>query len=98
MSQIDVGEKLSQRTAETDRHGVTVDFYYSIGSRYSYLAASQIDALERDTGCHVEWHPLNSHALITGSGRNPFDGAPVSGQYDWSYRERDARRWAAFYG
>jgi non-heme chloroperoxidase len=32
----------------------TVDFYYSIGSRYSYLAATQIAALKSTTGCHVE--------------------------------------------
>ncbi len=28
-----------------------VHFYYGIGSRYAYLAATQIAALERDTGC-----------------------------------------------
>src|SRR5215468_8074527 len=76
----------------------TVDFYYSIGSRYSYLAATQIDILERDTGCRVEWHPLNSITLMSLRDRNPFDGPPLSGQYDWGYRERDAGRWAAFYG
>ena len=73
----------------------TVDFYYSIGSRYSYLASSQIAALERETGCRVVWHPLNSTTLISRRGANPFEGPPVSGQYDWSYRERDAKRWAA---
>jgi hypothetical protein len=26
-----------------------------------------------------------------------FEGEPVSGQYDWSYRERDARLWADYY-
>jgi hypothetical protein len=30
--------------------------------------------------------------------RDPFEGEPVSGQYDWSYRERDARLWADYYG
>ena len=74
-----------------------VHFYYSIGSRYSYLASTQISALERDTGCRVEWHPLNSVALIARRDRDPFEGAPVSGQYDWTYRERDAARWAALY-
>jgi len=76
----------------------TVHFYYSIGSRYSYLASTQIAALERDTGCKVQWHPLNSVALIARRDRDPFAGAPVSGQYDWTYRERDAARWAALYG
>jgi 2-hydroxychromene-2-carboxylate isomerase len=76
----------------------SIDFYYSIGSRYSYLAATQIAALERDTGCRLEWHPLDSRALISRRSHDPFDGPPVSGQYDWAYRELDAKRWAAFYG
>lgn len=74
-----------------------VDFYYSIGSRYSYLAATQIDALKQETGCHVEWHPINSVQLMARRETSPFDGIPVSGQYEWSYRELDAKRWANLY-
>jgi 2-hydroxychromene-2-carboxylate isomerase len=76
----------------------TVDFYYSIGSRYSYLAATQIDALQRATGCHVEWHPLNSVRLISQLESSLFEGKPVSTQYEWTYRELDAQRWANLYG
>lgn len=75
-----------------------VDFYYGIGSRYSYLAASQIALIEADTSCSFEWHPVNSARLLTLRGMSPFEGAPVSEQYDWAYRERDAKRWAASYG
>jgi 2-hydroxychromene-2-carboxylate isomerase len=76
----------------------TVDFYYSIGSRYSYLAATQIDALQQATGCHVEWHPVNSIRLISQLERSPFEGKPTSTQYEWTYRELDAQRWANLYG
>ena len=31
-------------------------------------------------------------------GGNPFRGQPLSGQYDWGYREYDAKCWASFYG
>lgn len=75
-----------------------VDFYYSIGSRYSYLASTQIATLEKETGCCVVWHPVNSVRLIDQRGANPFKGEPTSGQYEWSYRELDAKRWAALYG
>uniref|UniRef100_UPI00286D75B4 2-hydroxychromene-2-carboxylate isomerase n=1 Tax=Chamaesiphon sp. VAR_48_metabat_403 TaxID=2964700 RepID=UPI00286D75B4 len=74
-----------------------VDFYYAIGSRYSYLASTQIDALKTATGCHVEWHPINSVRLISQRDRNPFTGKP-SGKYEWAYRELDAQRWAKLYG
>jgi 2-hydroxychromene-2-carboxylate isomerase len=75
-----------------------VDFYYGLGSRYSYLAATQIAALERDYGAEVAWHPLTSGALMDLRRQNPFHGAAASGQYDWGYRQRDAEDWAALYG
>ena len=75
-----------------------IDFYYSIGSRYSYLAATQIDTLQQETGCEVEWHPVNSVRLIAQGEHNPFAGKPASGQYEWKYRELDAQRWAKLYG
>jgi 2-hydroxychromene-2-carboxylate isomerase len=49
---------------------VKIDFYYSIGSRYSYLAATQIDALQQATGCHVEWQPINSIRLLAPANMN----------------------------
>ena len=76
----------------------SVEFYYGIGSRYSYLASTQIAQLEADTGCRVSWRPLYSGDLFAARGLDPFKGQPVSGQYDWAYRRRDAERWAAYYG
>lgn len=78
--------------------GARVDFYYSIGSRYAYLASSRLAALADETGCSVEWRPLNSVRLLARRGASPFQGSPVSGQYEWPYRERDAARWASLYG
>jgi 2-hydroxychromene-2-carboxylate isomerase len=75
-----------------------VDFFYGLGSRYSYLASTQIAQLEADTGCRVRWRPLYSADLFAARGLDPFKGQPVSGQYDWAYRRRDAERWAAYYG
>jgi 2-hydroxychromene-2-carboxylate isomerase len=74
----------------------TIDFYYSIGSRYSYLASTQLAGFEQQ-GHTLVWRPLNSRALVARRGHDPFAGPPVSGQYDWSYRRRDAERWAAHY-
>ena len=75
----------------------TVDFYYSIGSRYSYLASTQIGTLKQDFHCQVLWHPVNSVTLIEKSGISPFKGKAASGQYEWTYRELDAQRWAELY-
>jgi 2-hydroxychromene-2-carboxylate isomerase len=75
-----------------------IDFYLGLGSRYSYLAASQVDRIEKAHDCRFVWKPIASGALMDRRGGNPFRGEPLSGQYDWSYREYDARCWAAYYG
>jgi 2-hydroxychromene-2-carboxylate isomerase len=74
----------------------TIDFYYSIGSRYAYLASTQMAALEGE-GHVVAWRPLNSRALVARRGPDPFAGDPISGQYEWGYRKLDAQRWARLY-
>src|SRR5438309_10682297 len=75
-----------------------VDFYYSIGSRYSYLASTQIAKRERETGSRVRWHPVNGPDIRKLRGRDPFAGEPLSGQYEWPYRRYDAECWANYYG
>src|SRR5262245_21086707 len=54
--------------------------------------------LQAETGCTVDWRPVNGGDIRKLRRRGPFEGEPVSGQYDWSYRERDARLWADYYG
>jgi 2-hydroxychromene-2-carboxylate isomerase len=75
-----------------------VEFFFSPGSRYSYLAASQLPQLESGTGCRVQWRPVRGTDIRRFRGRDPFVGEPVSGQYEWGYRQRDAETWARYYG
>ena len=74
-----------------------VDFIYGLGSRYSYLASTQIERIARGTGARFSWQPVSSHALLGRRDDNPFGLNPV-GQYDWNYRKRDAEAWARYYG
>ena len=74
-----------------------VDFYFALNSRYSYLASTQIAALEEECGAEVRWRPLDFDLLMVARKWDPFSGAPTSGQYDITYRRKDAMRWAAFY-
>jgi 2-hydroxychromene-2-carboxylate isomerase len=76
----------------------TIEFFYGIGSRYSYLASTQMEQLARDTGATVRWRPLYSRVLMEWRGMDPFKGAPASGQYETAYRTRDVMRWAKYYG
>ena len=75
-----------------------VDFYLGLGSRYSYLAASQVDRISAQHGCHFVWKPIACGALIDRRGNNPFRAKTGTGRYDSSYREYDAKAWAAHYG
>lgn len=75
-----------------------VEFYYSIGSRYCYLAQSQVARLEAIGGVAVRWRPLLSDALMRARGLTPFQDKAVSVQYMPEYRSEDAGRWATYYG
>ena len=77
---------------------LAVDFYYGLGSRYSYLASTQLERIAAETGCRFDWHAVASGALMGLRGGRPFSGEPVSGQYEWPYRRHDAEAWAEFYG
>ena len=74
-----------------------IDFYYSIGSRYCYLAQSQVASIERAGNAVVRWRPLISEQLMVARGLHPFSGPPASMQYMPQYRSEDAARWARFY-
>lgn len=78
--------------------GARVEFVFGLGSRYSYLASTQLDRVAAATGCRFEWIPVSSVALMAVRGRTPFRGDPSSGQYEWEYRRRDAEDWARYYG
>lgn len=75
-----------------------VEFYYSIGSRYAYLAATQLGRLVEETGCTVEWIPVESPRLIAMRPDNPFAHENPSGLYAPAYRALDLERWARHYG
>lgn len=75
-----------------------VDFYFGPGSRYAYLASTQLDAISARTGARFRWRPVYSADLMAAAGYAPFDGAHVSGQYAPAYRDADVLRWAALYG
>jgi 2-hydroxychromene-2-carboxylate isomerase len=76
-----------------------VPFYFGLGSRYSYLATTQLERIESSAECRFEWLPIHSGELIrrANRGHSPFEGEPISGQYNWSYRQRDAEAWAKLY-
>jgi 2-hydroxychromene-2-carboxylate isomerase len=74
-----------------------VEFFFGLGSRYSYLAFTQIARIEASYSCTFNLQPIGSGELLNLRGASPFLGAPLSGQYAWDYRCRDAVAWAEYY-
>ncbi len=75
-----------------------VTFWFGPGSRYSYLASTQMMGLQIECGVRVEWVPVASALLMARAGYTPFAGAPPARQYEIAWRAEDAARWAAVYG
>jgi len=87
-----------RRSAGRHEAGQVVEFFFSPGSRYCYLAATQLARIADATSCRFDWRPVRGNDIRLLRGRDPFQGDPVSGQYDWAYRRRDAEMWAECYG
>ena len=71
---------------------MTVDFYFGPGSRYSYLAATQLERISAQTGAEFRWRPVLSADLVARTGgvrRTPGDP---------EYLTQDVTRWARHYG
>ena len=57
-----------------------VEFFFGLGSRYSYLAFTQIARIEAAHSCTFNLQPIGSGELLNLRGGSPFRGAPLSGQ------------------
>ncbi|HEX2559888.1 2-hydroxychromene-2-carboxylate isomerase [Phenylobacterium sp.] len=74
-----------------------VDFYFGAGSRYSYLASTQLSRLSEETAAVFRWKAVFSGDLIAATGRDPFAPDQQRGPYDPGYRTQDVERWARLY-
>ena len=41
-----------------------IEFWFSIGSTYSYLSVARLPALERNTGVTFSWHPFSVRQIM----------------------------------
>jgi len=71
-----------------------IQFWFSIGSTYTYLSVMRLAAAEQEYGIAFDWQPFNVRAIITDIGNVPFQGKPPKLAYMWA----DLGRRAAMYG
>ncbi len=70
-----------------------IDFWYSIGSTYSFLTVMRLDDWCAETNATVNWRPFNVRTIMSAQQNIPFAGKPVKSAYMW----RDIERRAAKY-
>ncbi|MEL6348323.1 MAG: 2-hydroxychromene-2-carboxylate isomerase [Myxococcota bacterium] len=70
-----------------------IEFFFDIGSPYSYLAATQLDALGQRLGTPIWWRPFLLGGVFKAVGNQPPAMLPARGRY----MLRDLNRWAARY-
>lgn len=71
-----------------------IDFWYSIGSTYSYLTVMRLPEVARATGATFIWRPFNVRYIMTEQNNIPFKDKPVKTAYMW----RDIERRSKAYG
>ena len=74
--------------------GDGIDFWFSLGSTYTYLTVSRLQAVAAKEGIRFNWRPFSVRAIMREQNNIPFVGKPVKTAYMW----RDIERRAAMYG
>ncbi|WP_120635131.1 2-hydroxychromene-2-carboxylate isomerase [Ruegeria sp. EL01] len=70
-----------------------IDFWFSIGSTYSFLTVMRLDDWCDENDATVVWRPFNVRTVMSEQQNIPFAGKPVKSAYMW----RDIERRAAKY-
>lgn len=68
----------------------SVEFFFSPGSRYCYLAGSQLPRIASRTRCRFDWRPVPGTEVRRLRGRDPFQGEPASHEFDFDLLARAA--------
>jgi 2-hydroxychromene-2-carboxylate isomerase len=72
---------------------MTIDFYFDVGSPYSYLCATQIDAVAAKHGVDVRYRPFLLGAVFKASGNEMPARVPAKAKWMLA----DLARWAELY-
>ena len=71
-----------------------IDFWFTMGSTYSYLSVMRLAEVERSTGVTFRWRPFHLLLILQDMKHIPFADKPAKMRYMW----RDIERRAGWYG
>ncbi len=72
----------------------SIDFWFTMGSTYTYLSVGRIDRVAKAAGIAVNWRPFRNVGALTGATQPPFLEGTAKMRYMW----RDIERRAAKHG
>lgn len=72
---------------------INIDFWFSIGSTYSYLTVMRLGEVERTSGVKFIWRPFNVRHVMIEQNNIPFKDKPIKSAYMWRDIERRAERY-----
>jgi len=67
-----------------------MDFWFSIGSTYTYLTVMRLEAAAQAAGVAVAWRPFNVRHVMIQQNNIPFKDKPEKAAYMWRDIERRA--------
>ena len=73
-----------------------IEFWFSIGSTYTYLSTQRLEALEKEKNVEFEWFPFSVRARMVEMENIPFMAEKKKQKIDYMWR--DVERRANFYG
>jgi len=71
----------------------SLDFYFYIGSTYTYLAVERAEEVAARAGITLRWRPFDVRAIMLEQDNRQFIGKPVKLKYMWRDLERRAHRY-----
>jgi 2-hydroxychromene-2-carboxylate isomerase len=71
-----------------------IEFWFSIGSTYTYLTVARLHQVEAARGVRFRWRPFSVRSIMQEMNNIPFATKPTKLAYMW----RDVERRAALYG
>src|SRR4051794_7297407 len=89
-----MSEKPSIPKQGTAGMGDGIDFWFSIGSTYTYLTVARIEEVASQQDIAFRWRPFDIQPIMKEQKNFPFSNKPVKAAYIW----RDISRRAAHYG
>ncbi len=74
----------------------SIDFWFSIGSTYTYLSVTRVDSISKSENVIFNWIPFSVRKIMMEMDNIPF--TPPSKKIKSDYMWRDIERRAQFYG